>query len=162
MIASCSTTATDRTVVADELDSLDGAFELPDVIEDQKLRALYEVIVHRMRAEARALPMSTVQQLLIERIAFNYVVLRSKERGELGGFGSATVQKDYNTFWLSMTSEFNRMLGKVEPLAGADRKALLKDIQQIIVSTVQATGMDAKTRSSLLENMATAFEAAKI
>jgi hypothetical protein len=146
----------------DELNSLDAAFELPDVITDPKLRGLYEVLIHRMRAEARALPMSTVQELLIERIAFNYIVLRSKERGELGGFGSATVQKDYNTFWLSMTSEFNRTLGKVEPLTNADRKALLKDIQQIIISTVQQTGMDPRTRSELLENMATAFETAKI
>lgn len=145
-----------------ELDSLDAAFELPEVITDPRLRQLYEILIHRMRAEARSLPMSTVQELLIERIAFNYIVLRSKERGELGGFGSATVQKDYNTFWLSMTQEFNRMLGKVEPLSGADRRALLKDVQKIIIDAVQVTTMDAKTRSVLLENMATAFETAKI
>jgi len=142
-------------------EELDGAFELPDVVDDPKLRALYEVIVHNMRAEAAHLPMNTVQQLLIERIAFNYVVLKSKERGELGGFQHSGVQKDYNTFWLTMTAEFNRLLGKAEPMKGADRKALMKEMQQIIVSTV-STVADPRVRSDLLEKLATAFDKAGI
>lgn len=140
---------------------LDAAFELPDIVEDTKLRSLYEVLVYRMRAEARHLPMNTVQQLLIERIAYNYIVLRAKERGELGGFAHSTVQKDFNTFWLSMTAEFNRMLGKSDPMSGSDRKALLKEMQQIIVRTV-ATVPDVKVRGELLEKMAAAFETAGI
>ncbi len=140
---------------------LDGAFELPDTVEDPKLRALYEVIVHDMRAEAAHLPMNTVQQLLIERICFNYIVLKSKERGDLGGFSHSGVQKDYNTFWLSMTSEFNRLLGKSEPMNGAERKALLKEMQQIIVNTVQ-TVSDPRVRSGLLEKLAVAFDKAGI
>src|SRR5690349_10250926 len=110
------------------LEDLDAAFELPDIVDDPKMRALYEVLVARMREEARHLPMNTVQQLLIERIATNYIVLRCKERGELGGFAHTSVQKDYNTFWLTMTAEFNRMLGKGDVGAG-DRKALLKEVQ---------------------------------
>lgn len=145
--------------MASNLDDLDAAFELPDVVEDEKLRGLYEVLVHRMREEARHLPMNTVQQLLIERIAYNYIVLRSKERGELGGFAHSTVQKDYNTFWLTMTAEFNKMLGK--EAGGTDRKALLKDVQEIIVSTVN-TVSDPKIRGDLLEKLATAFETAGI
>ena len=144
------------------LDDLDAAFELPDEIEDTRLRQLYEVLVVRMRAEARHLPMNTVQQLLIERIAYNYIVLRAKERGELGGFAHSTVQKDYNTFWLTMTSEFNRMLGKGEPLGAAERKSLLKDIQRIIVDTLSTAVADPKIRSDVLTRMAAAFETAKI
>lgn len=144
------------------LDDLDAAFELPEIIADPKLRGLYEVLVHRMRTEAEHLPMNTVQQLLIERIAYNYIVLRSKERGELGGFATAAVQKDYNTFWLSMTAEFNRMLGKVDPMTANDRKALLREVQHIILNTVQATTADPKVRSALLENLASAFDHAKI
>lgn len=148
--------------VVTSLDSLDAAFELPDSVTDPKLRELYEVLVARMRDEARHLPMNTIQQLLIERIACNYIVLRSKERGELGGFGSTSVQKDFNTFWLSMTQEFNRMLGKGgEPLAGAERKQLLREVQQIVVSTVSQV-VDPKTRSVLLERMAANFEKAGI
>ncbi len=144
------------------LDDLDAAFELPDVVEDARLRSLYEVLVHRMRTEAQDLPMNTVQQLLIERIAFNYIVLRSKERGELGGFATAAVQKDYNTFWLSMTAEFNKLLGKAESLQGAERKKLLQEIQQTILQTVNASVTDPQTRSALLVNMAAAFENVKI
>jgi len=147
--------------MADDLRDLDAAFELPDVVTDEKLRGLYEVLVARMRNEARHLPMNTVQQLLIERIAFNYIVLRSKERGELGGFAHSNVQKDYNSFWLGMTAEFNRLLGKSEPMSGADRKALLREMQQLIIETV-ATVPDVRTRSDLLEKMANAFEKAGI
>lgn len=144
------------------LDDLDAAFELHDTVEDPRLRGLYEVLVHRMRNEAKDLPMNTVQQLLIERIAYNYIVMRSRERGEYGGFATAAAQKDYNTFWLSMTQEFNRMLGKAETLNGVDRKAMLRDIQQLILQTVNASVSDPKTRSDLLVNMAAAFENVKI
>ncbi len=144
------------------LEDLDAAFELPDIVEDPKLRGLYEVLVHRMREEAKHLSMNTIQQLLIERIAYNYIVLRSKERGELGGFNTASIQKDFNTFWLSMTQEFNRMLGKNEPMNSGEKKTLIKEIQQIIVQTVNASVPDAKTRSDLLVNLATAFETNKI
>lgn len=147
--------------MASDLSDLDAAFELPEVVTDPKLRGLYEVLVSRMRAEAAHLPMNTVQQLLIERIAFNYIVLRSKERGELGGFSGANVQKDYNTFWLSMTSEFNRLLGKHGDLPAADRRHLLREIQQIIVSTL-STVDDSGQRSVLMDRFATAFEAAGI
>ncbi len=147
--------------MAGDLRDLDAAFTLPDVVTDPELRALYEVLIARMREEARHLPMNTIQQLLIERIATNYIVLRSKERGELGGFAHSNVQKDYNIFWLSMTQEFNRMLGKADPLNGNDRKSLLKEMQKIIVSTV-ATVADPKVRAELLEKMAAAFETAGI
>lgn len=143
------------------LDTLDGAFELPEEINDPKLRELYEVLVFRMRAEARHLPMNTVQQLLIERIAYNYIVLRSKERGALGGFSNSNIQKDFNTFWLTMTQEFNRMLGKTDPMSSTERKALMREMQEIIMSTVSAVN-DPKIRSELLERMAAAFESAGI
>lgn len=144
------------------LDDLDAAFEPPEEVTDTKLRGLYEVLVARMRDEAKNLPMNTVQQLLIERIAYNYIVLRSKERGELGGFAHANVQKDFNAFWLSMTQEFNRMLGKTENMNGNERKALLKEIQQVIVTTVSQSVSDPKTRSDILVNMAAAFETVKL
>jgi len=144
----------------DDLAALDRAFYLPDLITDENLRALYEVLVARMRQEAADLPMNTVQQLLIERIAYNYIVLRSKEGS--GGFNTAAMQKDFNTFWLSMTQEFNRMLTKTEVMNGTERKALLREIQQLIISTVNASVNDPKTRSSVLVNMAAAFENVKI
>lgn len=147
----------------DGLRSLDAAFDLPDVVTDVKLRGLYEVLVARMREEAAHLPMTTIQQLLIERIAFNYIVLRAKERGELGGFSHSGIQKDYNTFWLQMTAEFNKMLGKSgEPLSGLERKQLFKEIQQLIVKTIAETVQDPRTRQDVLTNLADAFTKAGI
>jgi len=143
------------------LDNLDGAFELPEEINDPKLRELYEVLVFRMRNEAKHLPMNTVQQLLIERIAYNYIVLRSKERGSLGGFNNSNIQKDFNTFWLSMTQEFNRMLGKTDPMSSVERKTLMREMQEIIMSTV-STISDPRVRADVLEKMAAAFETAGI
>lgn len=144
----------------DDLAALDDAFHLSDTVEDARLRALYEVIVSRMRKEAEDLPMNTVQQLLIERIAYNYIVLRDRESGQ--GFGTASAQKDFNTFWLSMTQEFNRMLCKTETLTGSERRALLKEVQKTILQTVNKSVADPKTRSNLLINMASAFEHVKI
>jgi hypothetical protein len=91
------------------MEQFDSIFELPRAVtDDPKLRAMYELIVQTMREEARHVPMNMVQILLIERIASNYVYLRSKEDAD--GFNHATQQKDFNTFWLSMTSQFNRIL----------------------------------------------------
>jgi hypothetical protein len=146
----------------DDFAALDAAFTLPDHIEDVKLRELYEVLVNRMRAEAADLPMNTVQQLLIERIAYNYIVMREKERGALGGFHNTNSQKDFNTFWLSMTQEFNRMLTKAEVMSGQERKALLREVQQLILNTVNHAVTDPRMRSSLLTSMATAFDNVKI
>lgn len=146
----------------DDFAALDTAFTLPDHIEDAKLRELYEVLVIRMRAEAADLPMNTVQQLLIERIAYNYIVMREKERGALGGFNNTNSQRDFNTFWLSMTQEFNRMLTKAEVMSGQERKALLREVQQLILNTVNHAVTDPRTRSSLLTSMASAFENVKI
>jgi hypothetical protein len=146
----------------DDIAALDGAFTLPDHVDDPKLRELYEVLIHRMQDEAKDLPMNTVQQLLIERIAYNYIVMREKERGALGGFPNTNSQRDFNTFWLSMTQEFNRMLTKAEVLSGQERKALLREVQQLILNTVNHAVTDPRMRSSLLTSMASAFEAVKI
>jgi hypothetical protein len=148
-------------VPGDDLSSLDAAFELSDQVVDPKFRGLYEVLVARMRQEARHLPMNTVQQLLIERIASNYIYMRLRERGDLGGFPSSAAQKDFNYFWLSMTQEFNRMLGKTDGGGGTDRKSLLKEMQEIIVKTVNTLN-DPKVRAEMLGKFAGAFEAAGI
>lgn len=141
-----------------DLDSLDGVFELPDgVVEDQDLRTMYEVLVARMRREAEHLPMNTVQQLLIERIAMNYIVLRQKERNPIGskeGFAHATVQKDFNTFWLSMTKEFNALLGRTDV---AMRDAILGEVRDLILRTL-AQVPDSEVREDIKARFAMAFE----
>jgi hypothetical protein len=64
----------------------------------------------------------------------------AKNAATSGGFNSTSVQKDFNTFWLSMTQEFNRMLIKTDTMNGSERKALLRDVQQTILKTVNCVG----------------------
>jgi len=142
-------------VTAEELppiDDLDDIFNLPENISDLRYRTMYEVIVSRLRREAAHLSMSTLQLLLIERIAFNYVVLRYKESQPMGtieGFSQASVQKDFNTFWLSMTKELNASI------RGTDtefRKSFMLEavgIMKDVIDTVE----DPETRRQLRDRM---------
>lgn len=117
------------------LDDLDLAFRLPDNISDPNLRKLYEILVVRMRREASHLTMSTVQQLLIERIAYNYILMRHKEAAatpEEGGFQHAGQQKEYNSFWLAMTQEFNKQLRGTD----ADQRASMMRVMAEIVGSI--------------------------
>lgn len=114
-------------------DDLARAFRLPGwVTEDPEMEALHGAIVTRLRNEARGMPMNTVQQLLLERIAYNYIVLKNKE--ETNSFSTPTQQKDFNTWWLSMTQEFNKLL-----LANQDRmrEAMLMQINDIIRGSLE-------------------------
>lgn len=138
-------------------DDLARAFRLPEwVTEDQSLVDLYQAIVRRLRTEAAGMPMNTVQQLLLERIAFNYLVLKHKE--EHNGFTTPTQQKDFTQWWLAMTQEFNKLL-----MANQDRmrEAMLAQVQDI-VSGVIATVEDDETRRALRRQLSERFAAADL
>ncbi len=142
------------------LDSLDHAFTLSEgVCSDPEMRDLYEILVTRMRREAQYLPMNTVQQLLIERIAHNYIVLRMREREPIGtpnGFESARTQKDFNTFWLSMTHEFNGMIQRADK---GNRDAILGEVRDLVLQTLSKV-KDASTRRELMLSFSEAFDQA--
>ncbi len=134
----------------DEYAALDVVFTLPDAIDDPKLREMYEIIVARLRHEAQHCEMTTVQQLLIERIAYNYVVLRWHEMNNT--FSHTTAQKEFNSFWLSMTQEFNKQLRATD----ADfRKALLAQVAEVIKTTLDEVAPD--TAALVLPRLASAF-----
>jgi hypothetical protein len=138
------------------LDDLDIAFSLPDNIEDERMRRLYEILVARMRREASHLSANTVQQLLIERIAYNYIVLRVKEAaaGTANGFAHATAQKEFNTFWLSMTQEFNKQLKGTD----ADfRSSFMVEIAKVVQSVI-AEVPEGPLRARLRDKLAEAFD----
>jgi hypothetical protein len=138
-------------------DALDSLFTLPDWITNQALREAYEVMVARMRHEAANVSMNTVQQLLMERLAFNYVVLRTREDlplGDLQGFQDARSQRDFNTFWLSTTKEFNDLLAKnIQP----NRDGVLLHVQRI-VADVLGTIDDGALRNELIQRFVETFE----
>ena len=141
------------------LDSLDAAFTLPEwVTEDTRLRALYEVIVARMRRESEGVPMNTIQTLLMERIALNYIVMKAREEGTLNTL-SAAAQKDHQTWWLAMTAQFNKQLNKATETEYKDR--LLREVVNVIVSVLSKVE-DPKLKSQLKNEMMAGFESAGI
>lgn len=111
-------------------DGLERAFRLPEDW-DGELADLHQQIVQRMRREAAGLPMNTVQQLLMERIATSYV--QAKMREETGVLTMKDI-KDQNAAWLAMTQEFNKLLQ-----SGQDklREALFAEIQTIILNATE-------------------------
>jgi|AntRauTorcE11897_2_1112592.scaffolds.fasta_scaffold27086_1 ribulose bisphosphate carboxylase small subunit len=124
-------------------DTLDLAFDLPQEFEDDPyLSSLYREIIARLRVEANGLPMNTVQTLLLERIAFFYINLKRSERSEAL---SPTRHKDLVSFWLNMTSEFNKQLA-----AGHEqlRDALLLSISKMVMSKIDEIE-DQETRQQL-------------
>lgn len=145
----------------EDIASLDGAFELTELVTDQRLRDLYEVIVARLRREAANLPMNTIQQLLIERIAANYILMKARERlpiGDAQGFSHTTAVKDFNTFWLSMTKEFNSTLYR----SGVnDHEETIRRVRDIIVSEL-ANVEDDRLRNDLTERFVHRFDAEAI
>jgi len=138
-------------------DALDGLFTLPDFITDTTLRTSYEIIVARMRREAGHITMNTIQQLLMERIAFNYIVLRyreSKPGDAEQGFAHAGVMKDFNTFWLTMTKEFNDLLAKFKP----SEKEAVMGLVKAAVEEILATLDDTEVRNKLAERFVNTFK----
>lgn len=131
-------------------EDLDEVFHLDEnVTDDDRLRAIYEVIVHRMQIEADLLPMNTVQLLLIERIAANYIALRSKEAH---GFEHDSDQRAFNSFWLSLTREFNSMLRDAEK---SQKAVLFASIVDTIRSALVAE--DPVLRQRVLARLSEAF-----
>lgn len=144
--------------MVESLEWMDQIFE-PGENMPARWREVYFVLVEKMRKEAEHIPMNTVQLLQLERIAKNYVILRIKEDFQIGnkeGFLSAAMQKDFNTFWLNTTHEFNNMLLK----SGAtDRAVILSQVRDMLVGTIQnMPEVEPRTRAHLLEKFALGFE----
>lgn len=134
---------TDSPLDAEPDDRLERAFRPPQYIaEDEELNALYEEMVGRLRAEALGIPMHTMQQFLIERIATKYVIIRYRE--EHGWVGINT-EKEFNQQWLELLKEWNRVLQSSQEQM---RDALLREAEKISVDAVNLVP-DPETRQAL-------------
>jgi hypothetical protein len=122
-----------------------------------RLRTTYEFVVDRLRREAGK-SLTTLELLLLERIAFNYVSMRGKEAaaGTERGFAHATAQKDYNTFWLALVQEFNKQTRQSD---AEFREALVSQVG-VIVKDLIATVEDPDLRQRLRAGMADKLEQA--
>lgn len=112
-------------------DVMDVAFTVPAHIAGTKWEPVYNEMLDRMRREASGLTMNTVQFLLIERIARFYVDMRLREDDGTQAQLSVKDQKEFNTFWLSMTQEFNKQLFNGQEKV---REALVLEIQRILTN----------------------------
>lgn len=116
-------------------DRLDQAFSLPESITlaYPQLREIHSEIVARLKAEAAGMPMNTVQTLLLERIAYNYVFLKFRELSSTDPGVTGKDQKELNSFWLSMTQEFNRLLSINE---AERRDKMMDDVVEVFNEAV--------------------------
>lgn len=124
---------TDQSLELATLQGIDWAFHMPAETTEEYLD-LHRDIIARLRNEAAGFPMNTIQTLLLERIAYTYVVIRMKEDGVLTRFSRANEAKDYNTFWMDMTKEFNKLLA-----SGQDklRETLLLRVKDVVDDAIK-------------------------
>lgn len=146
---------TDSTLDTAPADELELIFSLPEEIRaDPTLVRIYTEIRTRLQREASGLPMNTVQQLLLERISFTYVLMKFKEQN--GGFARTNEQKDFYAFWQTMTAEFNKLM-----LANKDelRDALINKIIQIVEKSISQNVTDAEERKAVRRMLSEEFAA---
>ena len=139
----------------DDYRDLDSLFVLPDHIKDH-WRTDYEVLVARLRNEARGLPMNTIQQLLIERIAGLYIEIRWRESlkpGSAHSFSSAGALQA-NKDWLGLAREFNSALVR---LGSVTSEALLGKVKTAIQDAVVEAIQDTPTRTEFMSRLSSGF-----
>jgi hypothetical protein len=138
------------------VDSLDALFELPDWIDDPQLCNAYEIIVARLRREIEHVPLNTLQQLRIERIAFNYITLKFRESRAASEFAFAEQLKDWNTYWAAITREFDAVLKAWKP---REQDAIMSVVKAAVAEII-ATVPDTSIRNELVSRFTSTFQRA--
>lgn len=139
---------------------LDWAFTCPPSVTDDDLRAGYEVLVSRFRAEGSHLPLNTAFQLKIERVISFYIKVKQAERqryGQPGGFQHAGQEKDANVQLNTMLDGVSEMLKRHHP--NADREMLLLQVKDVILEALREVP-DGTVRDDLARRFAVKFEQA--
>lgn len=135
------------------VDSLDPLFALPGWVDDPVLRDQYEIIVARLRRETEHVPLNTLQQLRIERITFNYIVLKYREMAADSGFAFAEQLKDWSTYWAAITREFDLVLKAWKP---KDQEAIVAVVKGL-VTEILATVDSSEVRNDLARRFVESF-----
>lgn len=146
--------------MAGNFEDLDFMFALDEAVNSEELRAGYEILVSRLRKESKDLPLNTAQQILIERLAHEYVTQKWRESLPLGtanGFANITAMRDAKSNLLAMIKELNAGLARVDD--ESRRKAWMREMQEIIVSTIAKID-DQSTRAKILNMFAASFKEA--
>jgi hypothetical protein len=67
--------------------------------------------------------------------------------GDPNAFVSAATQKDFNTFWLAMTQEFNKVL---RAFSKSDRDLAVAQMRQIVTTAINAEVASVTTRKAIM------------
>lgn len=135
------------------------AFRLPAALaDDPELVEMHREWVNKLRAESAGLPMHTVQEFLLERIATGYVMLRHREihTPDLLEVDDPVVRtrlrvtaerndKDATDQWLSMVKEWNKVLSSGHEQL---REQVLRESEQIALDALSLVE-DKDTRQKL-------------
>lgn len=114
---------------------MQAAFALPaGVRDDPELVALHRQIIQQLQAESMGIPMHTVQELLLERIATEYILIKWRERSE-GWVGLGVGAEDKaKTHWKNLVSEWNRVLERGQETL---RNALVAEVTKISMRVLE-------------------------
>jgi hypothetical protein len=133
----------------------DTMFELPQAIDDVDLRGLYEHVIHGLREDAAKQPtVTTLQELLIERIASNYIMLRFKERHN--SFAHERNQREFYTYWLAMVRDY----AQLAKMMGIDENAVKTEMTTKIVTAINGAlvGLEPSVAQTVRTKLAEALE----
>lgn len=132
--------------------ALDELLGMPDfLVGNEKYEKLYDEMTARLREEASGLPMTTMMQILIERISTLYVLLRWRESENQ--WQGTTQQKDLNTQWLEHVKEFNRLLREGEDVL---REELVNSMYSVVMESLRKI-KDPEDRKRVNQQLATEF-----
>lgn len=122
-------------------DFLESAFELGDDSVPVKYTMLHTAIMQKMLEEAKNVPMTTANYILIERIATNYIIIKMRESQGFENLNPLAQDKQ-NVYLLSVLAQFQKMLAKAT--AQEDREATLREVRDIVKRVLSTTQSSAK------------------
>jgi len=143
--------ATNPDVLPDQ--PLDDIFTLPPhIAEDPQIARWHDEQVRKLRADAAGVPMSSVQEMLLERIAYTYADMRYKERTQPNR--SSRDRRDDNAAFMTMTDSFNRLLEKHNDKRVNDMLVQVQDILLEAFDMVTDESEKSAVRRFLAEQLA--------
>lgn len=129
-----TTTTPSTDTDAPAFDFMQSVYQLPVRVQsDERLVAIHAEFVRKLTHESAGLEMTTLQTILIERIANGYVLLRYHE-DHPGEWVGVNTEKDFTQNWRVLVQEFNKILASGEDKR---RDALRLAHQDIMLSGLE-------------------------
>lgn len=147
-----STTA--ETGTGTEFDYESTVFQIPErVRQDPRYVFIHSRMVAQLRQEASGLEMTTLQMILIERIANGYVLMRWHE-DHPGNWIGINTEKDFVLNWRSLVAEFNKILASGEDKRRDALRMKHQDIMLESLALIQDKENRKQVRAFLMDQFA--------